>query len=110
MTNPGFGSDKVTRRGSLQQFVEVRVLRAHLCPANRFNHYRGSLGRAMSTSGRRNQPVIVIRRHQDQFPPTMSRDLYGLTPSSMLDLAEIALELDCCSLGHIRSAENRLSA
>jgi hypothetical protein len=73
MTNPGFGSGKVTRRG---------------------------LGRGMRTSGRRNQPVIVIRRHQDQFPATMSRDLYRLTPSLVLDLAEIALELGCRSLGH----------
>jgi len=109
MTNPGFGSGKVTQHGSLQQFVEVRVLRAHFCPAYRFNHYRGGLGRAMTTSGCRNQPVIVIRRHQDQFPATMSRDLYRLTPSLVLDLAEIALELDCCSSGHSPSAGNRLS-
>jgi hypothetical protein len=63
----------------------------------------------MTTSGCRNQPVIVIRRHQDEFPATVSRDLYRLTPSLVLDLAEIALELDCCSLRHSRSAEDRLS-
>jgi hypothetical protein len=63
----------------------------------------------MSTAGCRNQPVIVIRGHQDQFPPTMSCDLNRLAPGLVLNLAEISLELDCRSVGHIRSSESRLS-
>src|SRR3546814_14452048 len=46
------------------------------------------------------QPVVMVRRHQNQFAPPVSGDLDRLTLGLMLELAELALKLHCCGSGH----------
>jgi hypothetical protein len=63
----------------------------------------------MSTSSCSNQPVIMFRRHQYQFPPAMPSDLHRLTSRLVLNLPEITLEFDSRCLSNHEPSKSRLS-
>src|SRR5712692_2820617 len=100
MTRPGFGSGSATDGGSLYQFVEIRVLRSHLGALDGVDDDRGRILRAMAPPSCRNEPVVMVGRDQDELPPTMPRDLHGLTQRPVLKFAKLALKFHRCGFRH----------
>jgi hypothetical protein len=72
----------------------------HLRAANGLDHDAGGIGRASGPACRGDQPVLVIRRHQHEFPAAVTGDLDGFALCLMLVCAEVALEFDGGGFGH----------
>ena len=51
------------------------MLRPHLGALDGVDRDSGRILRAMAAPGRGNQPVVMVGRDQDEFPPAMPRDL-----------------------------------
>jgi len=69
------------------------VLGIHLCSAYRVHHDGGGIRGEVRSACCRNEPVVVIGRHQYELAAPVPRDLNGFTLSLMLELAEFPLEL-----------------
>src|SRR5205814_1284478 len=80
----------------------MQMLRSHPGALDGVDRDSGRIPRAMTAPGRRNEPVVVVGRDQNEFPPAMPRNLDRLTQGPMLKLAELALKLDSCGLRHAR--------
>jgi hypothetical protein len=74
------------------------MLRIHLGPLDRIDHYGQRICGPMSPSGGSLQPVVVIGRHQHELSPAVLRYFHWFALCPMLDLAEFALEFKGCNL------------
>src|SRR5262249_42810576 len=100
MTKPGFGSGSATVSGSLQQIIKRGMLRVHFGAPHRIDDdgYRIDGARTPARGG--HQPVVMIGRQQNQFPPAVPGDFHRLSPGAVLELAEFALKLQSSSPCH----------
>jgi hypothetical protein len=78
--------------GSLQPFVEPGMPRVHRGPFDGLDHHLARIGRSGAAPGGRCQPVIMLSRHQDEFPAAAAGNLDKLSPGLVLKLAEFALD------------------
>jgi hypothetical protein len=83
---------------SLQQFVERGMLRVHPGPFDGVGHHLARIDRSVAAPGGRRKPVIMLSRHQYEFPPAVTGNLDRLSPRSVLKLAELALEFQGAGL------------
>jgi len=60
------------------------------------------IGRPMPALSRGAQPVVVLRRHQHEIMPPVSRDLHRLPAGLILEYAELALEFEVGGASHWR--------
>ncbi len=106
MTNPGFGSGSATDR-SLQKLVQMGVFRPHLGPAYGIHHGGGGLRRPMCAAAGRDQPVVVVGRHQHELAATVAGDFNRLAARLVLELAEPALKFSCRYLSHMPHTQKK---
>lgn len=78
---------------SLEQVVERCMFGVHFSPRHRIDDDGRRVGRSMGTFGGGRQPIVLFGRHQHKLAAAMPRDFYRLTLSLVLELAELALEL-----------------
>jgi hypothetical protein len=83
---------------SLQPFVERGVLRVRPGPFDGVAHHLARIDRSVAAPGGRRQPIIMLSRHQYEFPPALIGNLDRLSPGLMLKLAELALEFQGAGL------------
>ncbi len=60
------------------------MLRSHLGALDGVDRDRGRVLRAMAAPGGRNEPIVMVGRDQDEFPPAMPRDLHRLAQRPVL--------------------------
>src|SRR3990172_3703461 len=94
MTSPGFGSGAAMRRGSLHEFVETLVFGVHFGAVYGIDDNARRIHRPPTAMSRGKQPVVLVRRHQDELAAAMPRDFNHLALSAVLKFAEFALKLD----------------